>query len=161
MGKRFGIGALALAALVAAGPGIAQVAAGPGIAQVSAKPADGTLIRVKYIGGRGPFGVSGPKISGSGFPSFTPNAGGPGSGSQPGQGGNPPGQGGGTENKGQDRTTETPSQTGNPMPFTGAPQDNGTGLNATGPVLGVAVAGSLIVNQALNNSDAPASPGGI
>jgi hypothetical protein len=103
-----------------------------GLGYVNAKPEK--MVKSRYVALRWEpdfnppnFSVSAPKISGSGFPSFTPNAGGPGAGAQPGQGGNPPGQGGGTENPGQDNN---PAQNQNNVPFQGSPSSNGVGLNS-------------------------------
>ena len=134
-----------------------------GLGFLKAKPKD--TVKSRYVALRWEpdfnppnFSVSAPKITGSGFPSFTPNAGGPGGGaaSNPGhtgnggnavgdagnagngggtggggQGNNPPGQGGGTDNNGQDQATNQTGQ--NNVPFMGSPSSNGVGLTNTPP----------------------------
>lgn len=104
-----------------------------GLGYLKAKPKD--MVKSRYVALRWEpdfnppnFSVSAPKISGSGFPSFTPNAGGPGAGAAPGSNAATPG-GGGTDNSGQDQATNQTS--GNPMPFTGSPSSNGFGLTNT------------------------------
>ncbi len=101
-----------------------------GLGYLNAKP--DKMVKARYVALRWEpdfnppaFGVSAPRIGGSGFPSFTPGAGGPGAGAAPGQGGTPPGGGGAGEDPGQ--RDNTPPQN---VPFQGSPSSNGIGLNS-------------------------------
>ena len=102
-----------------------------GLGYIKAKPK--SMVTSRYVALRWEpdfnppaFGVSAPRIGGSGFPSFTPGRGGPGAGAAPGQGGSPPGQGGGTENPGQQ---DNPAQNQGNVPFQGSPSSGGVGIS--------------------------------